>query len=136
MASKTDSGKTGERLSSKKLMHSRRLARRNALLTSRWQGFFKTLRRRRDRDGKVLILGRTSMNTATHEAAIRQRAYAIWEEEGRPDGREWDHWERALREIISSEPLTPQTIESTPKPKARKTPKGRIRSALKSALSS
>jgi hypothetical protein len=106
------------------------------LLTSRWQGFLKTLRRRRDRDGKVFILGRTSMNTGTHEAAIRQRAYAIWEEEGRPDGRERDHWERALREIVSSEPAATQMIESTPRPKARKTTKGRIRSALKSALSS
>ena len=76
------------------------------------------------------------MDTATHEAAIRQRAYAIWEEEGRPDGREWDHWERALREIVCADPPATQMIESTPRPKARKTTKGRIRSALKTALSS
>jgi hypothetical protein len=44
------------------------------------------------------------MDTATHETAIRQRAYAIWDEEGRPDGREWDHWERALREIVENRP--------------------------------
>jgi len=73
------------------------------------------------------------MEAARHEATIRHRAYAIWEEEGRPDGREWDHWERALREIVSP---APQMIESTPAPKPRKTAKGRIRAVLKSAMAS
>lgn len=31
--------------------------------------------------------------------AVRQRAYAIWEEEGRPDGRDHVHWHRACEEI-------------------------------------
>jgi hypothetical protein len=30
--------------------------------------------------------------------AIRRRAYAIWEEEGRPDGRDREHWARASAE--------------------------------------
>jgi hypothetical protein len=30
---------------------------------------------------------------------IRQRAYEIWEREGRPDGREHEHWDRATKEI-------------------------------------
>jgi len=30
---------------------------------------------------------------------IRERAYAIWEQEGRPEGREWDHWLRAASEV-------------------------------------
>jgi len=29
---------------------------------------------------------------------IRDRAYAIWEEEGRPDGRHEEHWLRAEQE--------------------------------------
>ncbi|SHO66391.1 Protein of unknown function [Pseudoxanthobacter soli DSM 19599] len=33
------------------------------------------------------------------EDRIRARAYAIWEEEGWPDGRHREHWERACREI-------------------------------------
>lgn len=37
----------------------------------------------------------------TREQAIRERAYAIWEEEGRPDGRDLDHWRRAEQEISS-----------------------------------
>jgi len=30
---------------------------------------------------------------------IRQRAYEIWEAEGRPEGQEADHWQRARDEI-------------------------------------
>ncbi len=33
------------------------------------------------------------------EQAVRERAYAIWEEEGRPHGRDLDHWHRAAAEI-------------------------------------
>jgi hypothetical protein len=33
------------------------------------------------------------------EERIRLRAHAIWEDEGRPDGRDQTHWERAEREI-------------------------------------
>lgn len=31
---------------------------------------------------------------------VQQRAYQIWESEGRPDGREEEHWQRAEREIL------------------------------------
>lgn len=34
-----------------------------------------------------------------NEQAIRERAYAIWEEEGRPEGHHLDHWLRAEAEI-------------------------------------
>lgn len=30
---------------------------------------------------------------------IRQRAYEIWEAEGRPEGQEADHWQRGRDEI-------------------------------------
>jgi Protein of unknown function (DUF2934) len=30
---------------------------------------------------------------------IRERAHRIWEEEGRPDGREAEHWHRASTEV-------------------------------------
>lgn len=36
------------------------------------------------------------------EQAIRERAYAIWEEEGRPDGKDLEHWRRAEDEINSA----------------------------------
>jgi hypothetical protein len=49
------------------------------------------------------------MELAHKEGLIRERAYALWEQEGRPDGREWDHWERASREIVG----TPRTIDAS-----------------------
>lgn len=30
---------------------------------------------------------------------IRRRAHEIWEREGRPEGREREHWDRACREV-------------------------------------
>ena len=49
------------------------------------------------------------------EQRIRERAHRIWEAEGRPEGRELEHWQRATDEIAkeASEaptvrmPLTP-----------------------------
>ena len=46
------------------------------------------------------------MDTAKHQD-IAARAYAIWEEEGRPDGRNVEHWQRAERELSSSGPAAP-----------------------------
>jgi len=34
---------------------------------------------------------------------IRERAYAIWEREGRPEGRHLDHWDQATREIAEED---------------------------------
>ncbi len=36
--------------------------------------------------------------TETQEQWIKKRAYALWEEEGRPSGRDFAHWEQALAE--------------------------------------
>jgi hypothetical protein len=33
------------------------------------------------------------------EARIRRRAYQIWEEEGKPTGRDVEHWIRAVLEL-------------------------------------
>jgi Protein of unknown function (DUF2934) len=35
------------------------------------------------------------------EQAVRERAYQIWEEEGRPDDKDLNHWFRAEGEIIA-----------------------------------
>jgi hypothetical protein len=37
--------------------------------------------------------------SADKERRIRERAYRIWEDEGKPSGREKEHWRRARREI-------------------------------------
>lgn len=37
-----------------------------------------------------------------NEDQIRHRAYQIWEEEGRPHGRQDEHWLKAMAELGSS----------------------------------
>jgi Protein of unknown function (DUF2934) len=39
------------------------------------------------------------------QEAIARRAYEIWEAEGRPDGRDREHWEAASRELGSPMPM-------------------------------
>jgi hypothetical protein len=41
------------------------------------------------------------------ERLIRDRAYDIWEEEGRPAGRDVEHWLRACQEIAAEQGVTP-----------------------------
>jgi hypothetical protein len=38
------------------------------------------------------------------ESLIRERAYTIWEETGRPMGRDTDHWFQAAKEIAVTIP--------------------------------
>jgi hypothetical protein len=38
------------------------------------------------------------------ESLIRERAYAIWEQTGRPMGRDTDHWFQAAKEIAVTIP--------------------------------
>ena len=41
------------------------------------------------------------MVAAISADAIRERAYLIWEREGRPHGRDLEHWVRAEVELIA-----------------------------------
>lgn len=41
--------------------------------------------------------------TDDRQERIRQRAHAIWEEAGRPDGAHQQHWEQATAEIDGEE---------------------------------
>ena len=38
------------------------------------------------------------------DQTVRDRAYFIWEHEGRPHGRDHDHWYRAVTEAFRPEP--------------------------------
>ncbi|TWS97336.1 DUF2934 domain-containing protein [Reyranella sp. CPCC 100927] len=49
------------------------------------------------------------------EERIRQRAHEIWEMEGRPDGRDQEHWERAHREIDAKQGETPSGQANEPR---------------------
>lgn len=46
------------------------------------------------------------MQIAQQETWIRERAYAIWEQEGRPAGREHQHWYQAACEMGDSAPIS------------------------------
>jgi Protein of unknown function (DUF2934) len=41
------------------------------------------------------------------EQRIRERAYGIWEREGRPEGRQEAHWEQARRECAQEDAPEP-----------------------------
>jgi hypothetical protein len=55
-------------------------------------------------------------------ARTAARAYAIWESEGRPHGRDYEHWLRAEREIAAQADRPSQTPPPRParKPEAKK----------------
>jgi hypothetical protein len=40
------------------------------------------------------------------EQKIRERAYRIWQDEGRPKGKDAEHWERARQEIQEEANMT------------------------------
>jgi hypothetical protein len=50
--------------------------------------------------------------TPNNEQLIRERAYQIWEEEGRPEAREQLHWDLAAREMQAVRDSKNQTIFS------------------------
>jgi hypothetical protein len=72
------------------------------------------------------------MNTAI-EDRIRNRAYELWEAEGRPEGREVDHWLRAAQEVsgevtaetsvvgtsVARRPRTPRSATTAASPATR-----------------
>ena len=52
---------------------------------------------------------------ADREDRIRQRAHQLWEEQGRPEGRQADHWDQARTEFGNAEaPPTPRLQEDPP----------------------
>jgi hypothetical protein len=57
-----------------------------------------------------------------NEQTVRDRAYFIWEREGRPHGRAYDHWTRAIKETAR----TVQRREADPLPDEEKILAGRI----------
>ena len=49
------------------------------------------------------------------EQRIRERAYALWEADGRPEGKADEYWERA-REMIAAEEASGAVSMSDPPP--------------------
>jgi hypothetical protein len=60
--------------------------------------------------------------TRENEQKIRDRAYALWESEGRPEGRHGDHWHQATREL-DEPPAPPASEDPSPKRPASRAPR-------------
>jgi hypothetical protein len=56
---------------------------------------------------------REILMTDHREQSIRERAYQIWVEEGRPEGRHDRHWRQAEAELLSgtAAPLQPELTD-------------------------
>ncbi|WP_371071324.1 MULTISPECIES: DUF2934 domain-containing protein [unclassified Sinorhizobium] len=59
----------------------------------------------------------------TREEWIRKRAYALWEEEGRPAGRDPIHWEQARKEREALEGSAASPDGKDVKSKAKRSPR-------------
>jgi hypothetical protein len=46
-----------------------------------------------------------------HEQRVRERAYEIWEQTGRPEGKADEHWSQAEAEVAAEEQGLEQEIE-------------------------
>jgi hypothetical protein len=54
--------------------------------------------------------------TPNNEDRIRDRAYALWEADGRPEGQDKDYWARAERELSEESGLDMSEEDSTVSP--------------------
>jgi hypothetical protein len=43
-------------------------------------------------------------DVAEFERRVRERAYALWESEGRPHGKDFEHWRRSVEELLAELP--------------------------------
>lgn len=61
------------------------------------------------------------------EKRIREFAYQIWESEGKPEGREEEHWDKArkLAEAEALAPKAPRAKRQRPSPSRLQTPRWR-----------
>ncbi len=70
---------------------------------------------------------------ALNEDAIRQRAYYLWEADGRPDGKGDHYWAVALEEAKAAarQPLPKLVKAKLVKPKAKAAPQDKPKSKVK-----
>jgi hypothetical protein len=66
------------------------------------------------------------------EQRNRERAYEIWNESGREDGRADERWFSAERELIATQPAA-ATIDGRPKIAMSNKPKGKLAIKIRTA---
>ena len=52
------------------------------------------------------------MNRDLDEGVIRERAHALWEADGKPEGRQEEHWYKALMELDNSSTAKPNATRA------------------------
>jgi len=57
------------------------------------------------------------------EDRIRDRAHALWLQEGQPSGQEQRHWEQALAEVDAEDAPAAKPAKKAPAPKKAAAPK-------------
>ncbi len=62
----------------------------------------------------------TMIEPAVFEDTVRIRAYALWESEGRPNGRDAEHWFRCQEEYMRRTAPPVRTAPPFAKPRAKK----------------
>ncbi|HYD30781.1 MAG TPA: DUF2934 domain-containing protein [Azospirillaceae bacterium] len=65
----------------------------------------------------------------TVEGRIQQRAYEIWEREGRPHGRDWEHWLMAEGEVAGQSVPAPAAAKDAQSDGKQAAPRLRARKA-------
>ncbi|MGP0001577.1 MAG: DUF2934 domain-containing protein [Acetobacteraceae bacterium] len=83
-------------------MHGRtvRPAWHTIILSPRWFDKKQKLHSRRGIANKGKIMAEQEKAI---EDRVRERAYALWEEDGRPDGRSDEYWQQARSEVEAEE---------------------------------
>ncbi len=56
----------------------------------------------------------------TDEAKIRETAYQIWIDEGQPEGRDEEHWLRAIEMLNAARPAANKVRKAPAKPRSKK----------------
>ena len=65
-----------------------------------------------------------AQQASTPEDVIKMRAYAIWENEGRPEGKHLEHWRSAAQEVGASADAPKEIAARAPR-KANKAKNGK-----------
>ena len=74
------------------------------------------------------------MTTATlNEAQIRETAYLLWLDEGQPEGRDQEHWLKAIDALTPATPKKKPARKAAAKPKAPAKAKATATAAKKPA---
>ena len=82
------------------------------------------------------------MMTIINDDLVRERAYFIWEREGRPEGREQEHWQAAVRELEvelglaksrAKNGMRAKTVSKLPELNGTPSRKGRIKAMVSKA---